>query len=262
MILINGYKVAKEILQPARREILDLKKRDIIPFLAIIMAGDDKESSIYIGEKAKKAKEFGVKTQIFRLKSKTTTAELKKIITKLNYDKKISGILVQLPLPKQINIDEILNTILPEKEVDGITPTSPYSPACATGIMKILAYYKIDPKEKKVVIVGRGRIVGRPLFVLMQKAAAHVVCISPKDENLVKLLNGADIVVGAANLRDFIKKDMIKKGAVVIDAAKNVNNDVAEVARYLTPRIGGVGPVTVAMLLKNVVDAARVLTNF
>jgi len=253
-ILLDGKKVAEAILRPVRQQILDLKRKKIVPSVAIILVGEESESLIYIRQKAKKAKEIGVRVKIFKLNEKTTGTEIEKLLKKLNEDTKIHGIMVQLPLPFHLNPDEILQVIAPEKDVDGLTPNSPYPPACAAGIMKILDFYRLSVKNKKVVILGYGRVVGRPLFKLMKEAGAKV---STADIKNLDALRSADVLVGALPIKDIIKPEMVQKGAVVIDAAKNVSVGVEKVAGYLTPKIGGVGPVTVAMLLKNVVEASQ-----
>jgi len=253
-IVLNGKKVAEQILKPVRQQVLELKKKKILPCVAIILVGSESESLNYVRQKEKKANEIGAIVKIFHLDAQTTGAEIKKLLAGLNKDAKIHGIVVQLPLPFHLSPDKILQVIAPEKDVDGLTPNSPYSPACAAGIMKMLNFYKISVKKKKVVILGCGRVVGKPLFGLMKKAGARVVFGKIGDLNLSC---SADILVGALSAHNIIKPYMVKKGAVVIDAAKNVGFGVEKVAGYLTPKIGGVGPITVAMLLKNLIEASQ-----
>jgi methylenetetrahydrofolate dehydrogenase (NADP+)/methenyltetrahydrofolate cyclohydrolase len=257
-ILLDGKKVAEKILKPVGQEILRLKKKGIVPCLSIILVGEeDSHSLTYIREKRKKAKEIGIKIRFFRFKKQISVSEIKNLIKKLNKTPRVHGILVQLPLPSHFDTDKILKLISPAKDVDGLLPNSPYPPACASGIIEILSFYNIPIKNKKVVIVGAGRVVGQPLFKLIKKAGADVLLCNTKTKNLKKLTKKADILVGATPVENLIKPDMVKKDAVVIDVTKNIQNDVKKVASFLTPKIGGVGPMTVAMLLKNVVEAAK-----
>uniref|UniRef100_A0A7V3JAB1 Bifunctional protein FolD n=1 Tax=candidate division CPR3 bacterium TaxID=2268181 RepID=A0A7V3JAB1_UNCC3 len=253
-ILLDGRKVAEAILRPVRQQVLDLKKKKIVPCLAIILVGEEPESLIYIRQKVKKAEEIGVRVRVFKFSEQTTETEIEKLLEKLNKNPKIHGIMVQLPLPSHLNPDEILSAIVPEKDVDGLTPHSFYPPACAAGIMKILEFYRLSVNNKKVVILGYGRVVGKPLFKLMKEAGAKVATADIKD---VDVLRSADVLVGALPIKDVIKPEMVKRGVIVIDAAKNVSVGVEKVASYLTPKIGGVGPMTVAMLLKNLVRASQ-----
>jgi methylenetetrahydrofolate dehydrogenase (NADP+)/methenyltetrahydrofolate cyclohydrolase len=257
-ILLDGKKVAEKILKPVRKEILKLKKKGIVPFLSIILVGkEDPNSLTYIREKRKKAREIGVLVKVYKFDKEIQADEIKKLITKLNKNPSIHGILVQLPLPKNLDTEAILQTIDPKKDVDGLLPSSPYQPACASGILKILSFYKIPVKNKKVIIVGAGRIIGQPLFKLMKNKGIDVTLIESKTKNLESKTKKADILIGATPIKNIIKSSMVKKGTVVIDAAKNVQKDVKKIASYLTPKIGGVGPTTVAELLKNVVKAAQ-----
>lgn len=253
--IMDGKQVAEEILKPVRTKVLELKKRGIFPCLAIILVGNNPDSMIYIKQKIKKAKEIGIEIKLFHCQDHFTEDEVKALIDRLNFNSKIHGILLQLPLPSNFDTEAIIQRIMPKKDVDGLTSNSPFSPACAAGIMKILSFYKIDVKNKKVVILGAGRLVGRPVFKLMQQAGAQVVFADIKD---LQLIQSADILIGALPCKNVIRPNMVKKGAVVIDASCNVAEGVEKVAGYLTPRIGGVGPTTVAMLLKNVVEAAGI----
>jgi len=246
--ILDGKKVAREILKPI--------KKGLAPTLAIILVGKEPKSLIYVREKRKKAKEIGIKTLLFKFKKEAKESQIKNLIKKLNQDPKVHGILVELPLASPLNPEAILKIIDPKKEVDGLTSRSPYPPACASGIMKLLSFYKIQVKDKKVVILGKGRVVGRPLSKLMKKAGAKVTLCDEETKNLKSKTKKAEILIGATPIEDIIKPEMVKKGAVVIDASRNVREDVKKVASYLTPKIGGVGPVTVAMLLKNLIEAA------
>lgn len=250
-VILDGLKVAEEILKPVKKDILDLKQKGIIPYLAVILIGEeDPQSVIYIREKRRKAKEIGIKVKVYKLKQETKFEEIRDLIENLNQDLKISGIIIQLPMPKHLNTDQVLSLINPKKDVDSLIPVSPYTPTCAGGIMEILKFYHLPVRNQKVIILGAGRLVGQPLFKLMEEAEAKVIFGELKDAK------SADILVGATPLKNIIKLKMVKKGAVVIDAAQNVSPEVKRVAGFVTPKFGGVGPVTVSMLLKNVVVAA------
>jgi len=253
VVILDGKKVAKEIFRETQTRLEQLKKRKIIPCLAIILVGNNPESIIFVKQKLKKAKELGIKVKIFKLPQKTSYEKVAKLLEELNSSSEVGGILIQLPLPPHISQERILEKIAPNKEVDGLTQHSPFPPACASGIIRMLKFYKIELKGKKVLILGQGRVVGKPLYSLIKQKGAQVSFVE-LDE--VKKLKSADILISAIPIKDVIKPEMIKKGAVVVDVAKNVNPKVAEVAGYLTPQRGGVGPVTVATLLENTVKAA------
>lgn len=255
--ILFGDKVASKILRETQEDIIKLKKKKVTPALDVILAGQDPESLIYVREKKKKAIKLGIKFKLHRLPVDIKEKKIIELIKKLNQEPRISGILVQLPLPGHLDPDKILETVKSQKEIDGITLNSPYPAACAQGILEILSFYKIPFLDKKIVILGAGRIIGRPLFRLFKKQAADVTVCDEKTKNITALTKKADILIGAMPVKDFVGKDMVKIGAVVIDAAKNIKKEVKDVAGYLTPQIGGVGPVTVAQLLKNVVTAAK-----
>lgn len=260
-ILLNGQKVAEKILKPLKKDILKLKEKGIVPTLAIILVGEeDPQSLVYIREKRKKAKELGISLKLFKLKKETKEKEVKRLIQRLNQDVRVSGILVQLPLPKHLNPQEILETIDPKKEVDGLTPLSPYPPACARGILEILSFYHLKVENKKIVIVGAGRVVGKPLFHLL-KDKAKVILSDRRTKDLKSLTKSADILICATPVPDLIGPEMVKKKAIVIDVNKNVKKEVKKVASFLTPKIGGVGPTTVAILLKNLIKATKLLSQ-
>lgn len=257
-VLIDGRKIAEEVLKPVEKEIARLTKEQIVPHLAIILVGDDAESIIYIKEKQKKAKELGIKTSLLKLKKNISQEEIISQIEKLNQDKNISGILLQLPLPKSFDTDRIIQSIDKKKDVDGLRQNSPYPMPCVSAILKILAKEKINLKNKKIVIVGIGRLVGKPLFKIFKKRRYNIILISSQDKNLPKLVKSADILICASKNKNIIEKEMIKRGTVIIDAACNVKMEAIKNALCITPQIGGVGPVTVAILLQNVVKAAGV----
>lgn len=251
------------------------KKYQIVPTLAIIQVGDNSASNIYIKNKIKAAEYVGIRIKHQRLLENVTMEELKKIILALNNDNEIDGIIVQLPLPKHLNEEIVINTIDPAKDVDGfgilnkgklfvgldcLPPATPY------GIMKMLEIYQIELTAKNVVVVGRSNIVGKPMaMMLLNKNATVTICHS-KTQNLVEICKKADVLVVAIGKAKFIDAKMVKQGAVVIDVGmnKDENNklcgdvdfeDVKDKVSYITPVPGGVGPLTIASLLENTYKA-------
>jgi len=254
--IVQGKKIAEEILASLKKELFKLSQQNITPRLAIILVGYDQESLIYVREKQRKAREIGIDTILFHYQSDISQDQLIKKIRQLNRNPGISGILLQLPLPPSLDTDKIIASIAINKDVDGLRTSSPFPMPCVSAILEILSREKITLKGKKIVIVGIGRLVGRPLFQILQKKQLNVQLISSKDKHLSEITSEADILICASKNKNIIKKGMVKKGAVVIDAACNVTKEAAFCASCVTPQIGGVGPVTVALLLKNVIAAA------
>ena len=272
--IINGKELAKEI-RLNLKEIVE--KENLTPKLAVILCGDDEASKVYVRNKSKACDEVGIEFEEFLLPSTTTQKELLDLIDKLNQDKEIDGILLQSPIPKGLNIEEAFEKIRPEKDVDGFNPYNVgklcigedgFIPCTPYGIMKMFEKYNINLEGKKAVIVGRSNIVGKPMAqCLLSKNATVTICHS-RTKDLKEELKDADVVIAAVGKRNVIKADMIKEGAVVIDVGMNVNEkgklcgdvdfeNISKKASYITPVPGGVGPMTVAMLMENVVKACK-----
>lgn len=244
--------------------------------LAVILVGDDSASKVYVNNKIKACEEVGIKSFSYYLPEETDEKHLKEIILNLNADDNIDGILVQLPLPKHINEDNILKLIAVEKDVDGfcaenvgrLSKNTPCLVSCTpNGVMKMLEYYDIPVKSKKAVVVGRSNIVGKPMSMLLLNADATVTICHSKTQNLKRECLTADILVCAVGKPYFITADMVKDGAVVIDVGINRNKDgklcgdvdfesVKDKCSYITPVPGGVGPMTITMLMYNTYVAA------
>lgn len=284
--IINGREIAKDIRSEIEIEILNLKNRNIIPGLAVILVGDDPASNTYVRMKQKMCAELGIRTKDARPNSNISQEELHALIEEYNSDNEIHGILVQLPLPEQIDENLALSKVLPEKDVDGFHPTNVgkvtlgeggYVPATPAGIIEILLRSGNDPAGKNIVIIGRSRIVGRPLLnLLTQKRKggnATVTMCHTSTKDLSFHTSKADIIIVAAGATNILDASMIKEGVVIIDVGTNrvedsskksgykligdVNFDsVAEKASAITPVPGGVGPLTIIMLMKNCVIAA------
>lgn len=277
MELLKGKEVAQKTREKLKEEVINLKEKGINPKLAVIMVGEDSASQIYVRNKSKVCNEIGIEFDEYLLPEKTKQQELLELIEKLNNDKTINGILLQSPIPKHLDINEAFRTISPEKDVDGFHPTNvgklilgqdTFISCTPYGIMKIFEDYNIDLEGKNAVVIGRSNIVGKPMSqCLLNKNATVTVCHS-RTKNLGDVTKQADIVVAAIGKPCFVTADMVKKDAIVIDVGINRGEDgkikgdvdfenVKEKASYITPVPGGVGPMTIAMLMSNVVKAAK-----
>lgn len=277
-VIMDGKKLAQEIRAQLKQRVAKLHKSyQIVPRLAVILVGDDPASQVYVRNKRRAAEKIGIKTVDTLLPATVTEEELLDLIYEYNEDPNIHGILVQLPLPGHIDEAKITRAILPTKDVDGFHPVNmghlfmnmPHSLPCTPrGIMELLAAYDISPAGKEVVIVGRSNIVGRPMVALMLNADATVTVAHSKTQNLSDVTKRADILVVATGRPEMISATDIKPGAVVIDVGVNRLEDgrlvgdvdrqsVEGIASYLTPVPGGVGPMTIAMLMKQTVEFAE-----
>lgn len=274
--IIDGKAIAAQVRSELKKEIDRLKaKAGISPGLAVILAGNNPASEIYVKHKEKACESLGVYSEIHRLDENVSTESIIEAVERLNGDKKIHGILVQLPLPKQVDRDRILKAVKPSKDVDGFHPFSLGSllsdkecflPCTPQGIIELLNREKIEIRGKKAVVVGRSIIVGKPVALLLLKNHATVTICHSRTADLAEVTRQADILVAAIGHPKFITGAMIKKGAVVIDVGINriegklcgdVDFDSAkETAGAITPVPGGVGPMTIAMLMKNTLKAA------
>ena len=275
--IIDGNKIAQDIRNEVRQSAISLKEqKGIIPGLAVVLVGEDPASQIYVGEKAKACAEVGFLSREYKLPADTSEIRLLEIIAELNKDQLIHGILVQLPLPKNISTDKIIAAIDPHKDVDGFHPFnvgglvtgSPlFIPCTPRGIMELIVRIGIDLKGKEAVVVGRSNIVGKPIALLLLAQHATVTICHSRTKDLPSVTRRADILIAAVGKAHMIKADMVKDGAIVIDVGVNrlengklagdVDfNEVAPKASYITPVPGGIGPMTIAMLMKNTLEAA------
>lgn len=275
--IIDGKLLAKRTKEELKKECDKLKEEGITPKLAVIIVGDNPASKVYVRNKSKACNEVGIEYQEYTLGVETKQEELIGLIQKLNQDNEINGILLQSPLPSHLNINEAFKTITYIKDIDGFTPSSvgklcigedTFVSCTPYGIMKMFEEYNINLEGKEVVILGRSNIVGKPLIqCCLQKNATVTVCHS-KTENLQKHTKRADILISAIGQPKFVKADMIKDGAVVIDVGINRDENgkltgdvdfenVEKKASYITPVPGGVGPMTIAMLMNNVIKATK-----
>ena len=276
--IIDGKELAKKVRLELKDEVEKLKKDDNIhPKLAVIMVGSDPASQIYVRNKSKACDEIGIEFEEFLLDENTTQKELLDLIDRLNENEKVNGILLQSPIPKNLDINEAFRRISPEKDVDGFNPVNVgkltlgqkgFISCTPFGVIKMLEEYNIDIEGKNAVVLGRSNIVGKPMSqCLLNKNATVTICHS-KTKNINDITKNADIIVAAIGKKEFVKGDMVKEGAVVIDVGINRGEDgklkgdvdfdeVSKKASYITPVPGGVGPMTIAMLMTNVVKAAK-----
>jgi methylenetetrahydrofolate dehydrogenase (NADP+)/methenyltetrahydrofolate cyclohydrolase len=277
-VIIDGNKIAQGIRQSVREETLVFKeKTGIVPGLAVVLVGEDPASQVYVGRKAKACAEVGFLSREYNLPADTSEAKLLRLINDLNHDQFIHGILVQLPLPQHIAPDKIIAAIDPHKDVDGFNPYnvgglvtgSPlFVPCTPRGIMELIAHTGVTLSGKDAVVVGRSNIVGKPMALLLLAQNATVTICHSKTKDLPTVTSRADVLIAAVGKAGMIIADMVKEGAVVIDVGVNrlangklagdvAFDEVAAKASHITPVPGGVGPMTIAMLMKNTLDAAR-----
>jgi len=275
--ILDGKELAKKIRKELKSEVIELKAKGINPKLAVIMVGDNSSSQVYVRNKSKACEKTGIDFEEFLFNENCSEKELLETIEKLNNDDTIHGILLQSPVPNHININKAFRAILPEKDVDGFNPINVgnltigedcFISCTPYGIIKILEEYNIETEGKNAVVLGRSNIVGKPMVqCLLNKNATVTVCHS-KTKNIDEVIKNADIIIAAIGKANFVKEYMIKENAVVIDVGINRMEDgtivgdvdfenVSKKAGFITPVPGGVGPMTIAMLLNNLVKAAK-----
>ena len=276
--IINGKEISTAIRQEIRAEVEALPKR---PGLAVVLVGNDPASQVYVRNKARACEEVGFYSEKYTLPEDTTREQLLSLVDQLNESPTIHGILVQLPLPRHLDAEEVILRIDPRKDVDAFHPVNvgkimignfDFLPCTPAGVMELLARSGIDPAGKECVVIGRSNIVGKPqAMLLLHKNATVTICHS-RTKDLAEVCRRADILVSAVGRANFVTADMVKEGAVVIDVGMNRDEngklvgdvafaEVSEKTSYITPVPGGVGPMTITMLLKNTVTACRRIEN-
>lgn len=282
MEILDGKKVSNDIKNEIAAEVVKMKENgEKVPHLAAIIVGNDGASLTYVGSKVRSCERIGFESTLIKMPSTTSEQELLKKIDELNKDENIDGFIVQLPLPDQIDTQEVIMAIDPDKDVDGFHPTnfgrmaldmSTFIPATPFGILELLERYNVDTKGKHTVVIGRSHIVGRPMSILMGRKGwpgnSTVTLTHSHTKNITQIISQADIVISALGVPNFLKAEMVKDDAVVIDVGITrvpdetrergyyITGDVdfenvSKKASYITPVPGGVGPMTIAMLLKN-----------
>ena len=278
MTLIDGKSISAKVKEEIKSAASDLAAKGVEPALAVILVGDDAASKTYVASKEKACATCGIRSVAHRLSSDVSEAALLELIENLNEDESIDGILVQLPLPKHIDTNKILEKISPQKDVDGFSAINVgkltsgladgFVPCTPLGVMRLLEEYGVQIVGKNAVVLGRSNIVGKPMASLLLNADATVTIAHSKTKNLKQLCADADILVAAVGKAHFVGADMIKQGAVVIDVGINRGGDgklkgdvdfdaVAPKCSFITPVPGGVGPMTIAMLLSNTIKSAK-----
>ncbi len=277
MQIIDGKAVSKAVKESVKAECEALKATGVTPGLAVILVGDDSASQVYVRNKERACEECGFYSEKYALPADTTQEELNALVDKLNKDDRISGILCQLPLPSHLDDKEVINRIDPIKDVDAFHPVNVgaimigdynFLPCTPAGIMELIHSTGVEITGKKAVVMGRSNIVGKPMAMLLLHENATVEIVHSKTQNLKEITAGADILVAAIGKAKFVKADMVKDGAVVIDVGMDRDEngklcgdvdfeDVKDKCSFITPVPGGVGPMTIAMLMKNTLTAAK-----
>jgi len=275
--ILDGKAIASQIQQEIKQELDELKEKyGITPGLAVVLVGENPASEVYVRNKGRKCEELGIRSIVKRLSESASEKEVIDTVTQLNEDESVHGIIVQLPLPSHIDPEVVISHIDPNKDVDGFHPVNVgwmfigrnrFVPCTPAGIIEILDRSGIEIEGKRAVVVGRSNIVGKPLSILLLQRNATVTVCHSRTANLPEVTRQADILVAAVGKAHLIKADMVKEGAVVIDVGINRVDDkivgdvdfesVKEVASAITPVPGGVGPLTVIMLMRNTVQAAK-----
>ena len=274
--IIDGKLVSAKVKEQVRNEVTALKEQGITPGLAVIIVGDDPASRVYVNNKKKACADVGFYSEEYALPAQTSMEQLLGLIDELNTRKDINGILCQLPLPKHLDEKEVINRIDSSKDVDAFSPVNvgkitigeyDFLPCTPAGVMELLAHYNISAEGKNCVVIGRSNIVGKPMALLLLHQNGTVTVCHSRTQNLADVCKNADILVAAVGKANFVTADMVKDGAVVIDVGMNrldgklcgdvKFDEVSKKASYITPVPGGVGPMTIGMLMKNTLKAAK-----
>lgn len=275
--ILSGKIVSARVKDELKKEVEELSQRGKQTGLAVVLVGDDSASKVYVRNKEKACEEVGIYSEVHRLSENTSEEELLKLINELNKNDKIDGILVQLPLPKHLDDKVIIDNIKPEKDVDAFHPSNvgkimigdyDFLPCTPAGIMELIHESGVEVDGKTCVVIGRSNIVGKPMSMLLLHENGTVTTCHSHTKNLAEVTKSADILVAAVGIPKFVKADMVKPGAVVIDVGMDRDengklcgdvdfNEVEPVAGAITPVPGGVGPMTIAMLMRNTVTASK-----
>lgn len=275
--LIDGKLISTQIKDELKAEVAQLKEKGVVPCLAVIQVGNDPASSVYVNNKKKACAYIGIESLAYELEEQITQAQLLDLIAELNQNEKVNGILVQLPLPSHIDEQSVIQAISPEKDVDGFHPetvgnmcigSKGFLPCTPAGVIQLLKRSNIEIEGKECVVVGRSNIVGKPMAILLLRENGTVTITHSRTKDLKEVTKRADILVAAIGKPKFITKEYVKEGAVVIDVGihRNENNklcgdvdfdDVIDKVSAITPVPGGVGPMTIAMLMNNCVETVR-----
>lgn len=279
--IIDGKLVSQQTREQLVKEVAELKIKNIFPGLAVVIVGEDPASKVYVRNKKRACEELGIYSEEYSLPEETTEKELLDLIDKLNKDSKINGILVQSPVPKHINESKVVEAISPQKDVDAFHAYNVgkimlgdyhFLPCTPAGVIELIKSTGTQIEGKNCVVIGRSNIVGKPLSMLLLHENGTVTICHSKTKNLAEICKTADILVAAVGRANFVTADMVKEGAVVIDVGINRGDDgklvgdvnfseVEPIASYITPVPGGVGPMTITMLMRNTITAAKLQSN-
>ena len=275
--LIDGKLISTQIKEELKAEVAELKEKGVLPCLAVVQVGNDPASSVYVNNKKKACAFIGIESKSYELEESTSQETLMNLIDELNKDNSVNGILVQLPLPKHLDEEAVIQAIAPEKDVDGFHPetvgnmcigSKGFLPCTPAGVIQLLKRSNIEIEGKECVVVGRSNIVGKPMAILLLRENGTVTIAHSRTKDLREVTKRADILVAAVGKPKFITAEYVKEGAVVIDVGihRNENNklcgdvdfdDVVDKVSAITPVPGGVGPMTIAMLMNNCVETVR-----
>lgn len=280
-LILDGRQVANEVLENISREIEVIKSKKVrLPGLAVLLIGENPASHTYVKNKEKTCNKLGIYSEVIKLQNNITEKDILKLVESLNSNSKIDGILVQLPLPKHLDSNKVIESIDPKKDIDGLHPYNMgrllnnqecLTPCTPKGIMQILKHYSINISGMETVIVGRSILVGKPLSIMLLNENATVTITHSKTKNIEEVTKKADLLISAIGKANLIKRDWVKKGAIVIDVGINKIidnekstivgdvdfNEVSNICKAITPVPGGVGPVTIAMLMSNTLKAYK-----
>ncbi len=278
--IIDGKLVSKKVREEVAQEVTVLKEKGIVPGLAVIIVGDDPASRVYVNNKKKACADVGFYSEEYALPAETTMEQLLEVIDVLNNREDINGILCQLPLPKHLDEKAVIDYIDAKKDVDAFSPVNvgkimigdyDFLPCTPAGVMELLKHYEIEVEGKECVVIGRSNIVGKPMSMLLLHKNGTVTTCHSRTRDLKEVCKRADVLVAAVGIAEFVTADMVKDGAVVIDVGMNRKDgklcgdvkfdEVSEKASFITPVPGGVGPMTIGMLMKNTLKAAKLHNN-
>lgn len=268
--LLLAKPATEEIYQNLLERVARLKEQGIVPKLTVVLIGSDARSKVYVKSKVAAGKDLGVLVDVLELDSKISQQEITEQIKSLVQDKNVHGIIIQLPVPEHLDIDKLLNLIPPQKDVDGLTKKAVFMPATALGVVELIKFYNLPIKGEVYAIFGQGRLAGRPLANLLKKLGAKVIVIDLDTQDFKSKIKLANIIISAVGKPEFLTKDLLGKRLAIIDIGLSsvggklvgdIAQDAKDLAKYATPVIGGVGPMTVAGLMINTVKAAELVSE-
>ncbi len=257
-MILDGRPIAQSIYQKLMPQIKKLRQKNIVPHLAVILIGQQADSELFVHLKEKKARELGLEFSLYHFPETITENKILSTIKYLNHDPTIHGLIVQLPLPTRFKTEKILNAVAAQKDVDGLGRRSPYAPPAPNAILELLKTYKISLRGRRSIIIGQGRLIGKPLLKILISKKLKVTSLGLESSDLIKKIQAADIIIAATGAPGIITEELVNKKSIVIDCAHDVKFEaVKHKVAAITPQVGGIGPITIANLLVNTVKAAQ-----